>query len=97
MSPNGNAPWGDITTSYPYVTFIPLISALNSNTEDLFFRVDGAQNLRSLTPFERVYYSSGDNEPHVYISSLTKDRLLFEVDFEKIIGTLVPIITLLTI
>lgn len=93
----GSAPWGDITTSYPYVTFIPLISALNLNTEDLFFRVDGAQNLSSLTPFERVYYSIGDNEPHVYISSLTKDRLLFEVDFEKIIGTLVPAITLLLI
>jgi hypothetical protein len=58
---------GDITTEISKHCFIPTISALDINTSNLFYNVDQASNILSLTPFDNIYYPQ-TSEEHVYIS-----------------------------
>jgi hypothetical protein len=56
------APYGDIVALYPHHCFIPAVSALSVDTEDLFYDIAGDLNLIEHTPFENVYYPDSNQE-----------------------------------
>ncbi|MFX1266119.1 MAG: esterase/lipase family protein, partial [Promethearchaeota archaeon] len=62
------APYGDIIALHDNHCFIPTISALDVDTEDLFYDIAGDPNLVSHTPFDTVYYPS-DNQDHASITA----------------------------
>lgn len=62
-----SAPYGDIVALHYAHCFIPTVSALALDTDDLFYDIDGDPDLLSHTPFDTVYYPSV-NEEHVSIT-----------------------------
>lgn len=58
------APYGDIVALHPSHCFIPTVSALGLETQDLFYDIDGDPNL---SPFDAVYFPA-TNQPHVTIT-----------------------------
>jgi len=59
--------FGDITTNYPYHSFIPTVSALDIDTTDLFYNVANDPKILDKTPFDAVYYPR-DNQAHMAIT-----------------------------
>lgn len=62
------APYGDIVALYPNHCFIPTISALDIDTEDPWYDIDGDGDIMSRTPFDTIYYPAA-NEEHVTITA----------------------------
>jgi hypothetical protein len=56
------APYGDIVALYPSHCFVPTVSALALDTNDLFYDVAGAGDLLSHTPFDAVYCPTANQE-----------------------------------
>jgi hypothetical protein len=67
------APYGDIVALHEHHCFIPTISALAVDTDDLFYDVAGDPDLLSHTPFDTVYYPAG-NQDH---ASITPENALW--------------------
>ena len=61
------APYGDIVALYPSHCFIPTTSSLDLATNDLFYDEAGASDLLSQSPFDAVYFPTG-NEEHVMVT-----------------------------
>lgn len=72
------APYGDIQGLHPNHAFIPTISALALDTEDLFYDVAGDPEALALTPFDAIYYPAL-NEEHVLITPAGRQWLLDEI------------------
>jgi hypothetical protein len=62
------APYGDIVALYPNHCFIPTISALDIDTDDVWYDIDGDPDIMSRTPFDTIYYPS-TNQEHVTITA----------------------------
>ncbi len=62
------APYGDIVALHPNHCFIPTISALDLDTDDLWYDIDGDPAVMTHTPFDTIYFPS-TNQEHVTISA----------------------------
>lgn len=72
-------PVGDIIALHPSHCFIPTVSALDINTANPFYDVDGDPNLLANTPFDNLYVPA-TNEPHVTVTPANAVWLLDEID-----------------
>jgi hypothetical protein len=59
---------GTIKTNVSNHCFIPIISSLSINTDDLFYNISTDPNILSKTPFDAIYYPINKNEEHIHIS-----------------------------
>lgn len=73
------APYGDIVAIHDAHCFIPTVSALALDTDDLFYDIDGDPDLFLHTPFDTVYYPSV-NEEHVSITAESAVWLRAEIE-----------------
>jgi hypothetical protein len=60
-------PYGDIVALHPAHCFIPTISALALDTDDLFYDIAGDPDLLAHTPFDTLYFPA-ENQGHVSIT-----------------------------
>jgi len=78
-----DAGYGKINTDNPNHCFIPTISSLDINTDDLFYNVSADTALLSKTPFNVVYYSKTFNpdlnQMHMFISPEAANWIFNEV------------------
>ena len=72
------APYGDIIALHERHCFIPTVSALDIDTNNLFYDIAGDPEIIALTPFDAIYWAPL-NEEHVFISPEYADLLLAEV------------------
>lgn len=72
------APYGDIVALHPAHAFIPTVSALALETEDLFHDVQGDPDILSITPFDAVYFPV-ENQEHVTITPESAEWFLNEI------------------
>jgi len=72
------APYGDIIALHDHHCFIPTISALALDTDDLFYDVAGDGDLLSHTPFDEVYYPAV-NQDHASITAENAQWFLDEI------------------
>lgn len=74
------APYGDIVALHPNHCFIPAVSALALDTDDLFHDIAGDPDLLARTPFDAVYFPSAPpNQEHVEITAENAAWFLAEV------------------
>ena len=72
------APYGDIVALHPSHCFIPTISALEIDTDDLFYDIAGDPDILSKTPFDAVYYPM-ENQEHMAITAESADWFHYEI------------------
>jgi hypothetical protein len=73
------APSGDIIALHDRHCFIPTISALDLDSDDLFYDIVGDPDLLLHTPFDAVYYPAV-NEEHIQITSVSKTWFITEIE-----------------
>jgi len=73
------APYGDIVALHDDHCFIPTVSALDLETDDLFHGIAADPGLMDLTPFDAVFYAS-TNEEHVTISPESAAWIISEIE-----------------
>lgn len=73
------APYGDVIALYESHCFIPTISALDLDTDDLFYDVAGDPDLLAHTPFDTVYYPA-ENQEHVAITAESVTWFISELE-----------------
>ncbi len=73
------APYGDIVALHDNHAFIPTVSALALDTDDLFYDIVGDPNLLDRTPFDAVYFPL-ENQEHVAITPENAAWFLDEID-----------------
>jgi hypothetical protein len=78
-------PYGDIVALHPAHCFIPTISALALDTDDLFYDIAGDPDLLSHTPFDTLYYPA-ENQKHVTITSESAPWLRAEIKRGSLAG-----------
>jgi hypothetical protein len=79
------APYGDIIALYESHCFIPTISALDLDTDDLFYDIAGDPDIIAHSPFDTVYYPVA-NEEHITITAESKGWFLDEIERGAIAG-----------
>lgn len=72
------APYGDIIALHDNHCFIPTVSALALDTQNLFYDVAGDPDILSLTPFDAVYFPV-ENQEHVAITPENAQWLIAEI------------------
>jgi pimeloyl-ACP methyl ester carboxylesterase len=72
------APYGDIVALHPSHCFVPTVSSLALDTQDLFYDIAGDPDLLAHTPFDVVYYPAA-NEEHGTITPESAQWFLTEV------------------
>ncbi|NIM19125.1 MAG: T9SS type A sorting domain-containing protein [Candidatus Latescibacteria bacterium] len=72
------APYGDIIALHDNHCFIPTISALAIDTEDLFYDIAGDPDILSHTPFDTIYYPAA-NQDHASITAENAQWFITEV------------------
>jgi hypothetical protein len=72
------APYGDIMALHESHCFIPTVSALDIDTEDIFYDVAGDPSIMDRTPFDTIIWAPV-NERHIFISPECADFLLAEI------------------
>jgi hypothetical protein len=83
------APSGDIIALHDKHCFIPTISALDLDTDDLFYDIAGDADLLLHTPFDTVYFPAV-NEEHVEITPESKTWFITEIERGTTVGV-VPV------
>jgi len=78
-------PYGDIVALHPAHCFIPTISALALDTDDLFYDIAGDPDLLAHTPFDTLYYPAG-NQEHVTITPESAIWLRTEIERGSMAG-----------
>jgi len=73
------APYGDIVALHDDHCFIPTVSALDLDTDDLFHDIAFDPDLMDLTPFDAVFYAA-TNEEHVTITPENAAWIIFEIE-----------------
>jgi hypothetical protein len=61
------APFGDIIALHDNHSFIPTVSGLDIETDNLFYNIAGDAGIMSLTPFDTIFWAA-DNYDHRFIS-----------------------------
>ncbi len=84
------APYGDIVALFEHHCFIPTVSALAVETEDLFYNVGGDASILSHTPFDMVYFPAG-NQDHATVTAENKQWFLDEVRIGITEGNVPPV------
>jgi len=77
---SSEATYGDIIALHDYHCFVPTISALSLDTDDLFYDVAGDSAILSHTPFDVVYFPS-ENEEHMTITAESADWFIREIRY----------------
>jgi hypothetical protein len=72
------APYGDIIALHEKHCFIPTISALDLDTDELFYDIAGDPDLLLHTPFDTVYFPAV-NEEHIEITPESKTWFINEL------------------
>jgi hypothetical protein len=72
------APYGDIVALHPNHCFIPAVSSLALDTQDLFYDIAGDPDLLDHTPFDAVYFPE-DNQEHVAVGPENAAWFLAEI------------------
>jgi len=72
------APYGDIIALYDNHCFIPSVSALAIDTEDLFYDIAGDPDIMSHTPFDTIYYPT-NSQDHASITAENAQWFINEV------------------
>ena len=72
------APYGDIVALHPSHCFVPTVSALALDTDDLFYGIASDPVLLTHTPFDVVYFPAA-NEEHGTITAESREWFLAEV------------------
>ena len=72
------APYGDIIALYDNHCFIPTVSALAIDSQDLFYDIAGDPGIMSHTPFDTIYYPA-DNQDHASINTENAQWFLNEI------------------
>ncbi len=75
---SSEAPFGDIVALHERHCFIPAVSALDLDTDDLFYDVAGDPDILAHTPFDVVYFPQ-ENQEHSAITPENKAWFLAEV------------------
>ncbi|HER43686.1 MAG TPA: T9SS type A sorting domain-containing protein [Candidatus Eisenbacteria bacterium] len=83
------APYGDIVALFGHHCFIPTVSALALDTEDLFYNVAGDPDILSRTPFDMVYYPLA-NQDHASVTAENAQWFIDEVRIGVTDGRLPP-------
>jgi len=83
------APYGDIVALFDHHCFIPTVSALSLDTDDLFYNVAGAPDILSHTPFDMVYFPV-ENQDHASITAENAQWFIDEVRLGVTDGRLPP-------
>ncbi len=74
------APYGDIVALHPNHCFIPTVSALALDTEDLFFDIANDPDILARTPFDAVYFpGTVANQEHVLVTPESAGWFLAEI------------------
>lgn len=73
------APYGDVIALYESHCFIPTISALDLDIENLFYDIAGDANLLAHTPFDTVYFPV-DNQEHIAITAESAQWFISELE-----------------
>jgi hypothetical protein len=73
------APYGDIVALHDNHCFIPTVSALAIDTDDLLYDIAGDPDILSKTPFDAVYYPT-DNQDHATITAENAQWFLDEIN-----------------
>jgi len=73
------APYGDIIAIHDKHCFIPTISALDLDSDELFYDIAGDPDLMLHTPFDTVYFPAV-NEEHIHISPESKTWFITELE-----------------
>jgi len=71
-------PFGQINVLLENHAYMPTISALDIETDDLFYNLSTDPNIMELTPFDSIYWSA-DNYDHIFISPETATRVIAEI------------------
>jgi len=71
--------YGDIVALHSNHCFIPVTSALDLETSDPFYDIDGDPDLLDHTPFDAVYYPTL-NQPHVEVTAQNAAWFLEEIE-----------------
>ncbi len=74
-------PYGDIVALHPHHCFVPTISALAIDTEDLFYDIAGDPDLLAHIPFDAAYFPT-ENQEHVDIAPETLTWMLAEIEYD---------------
>jgi hypothetical protein len=74
------APYGDIIALHDNHCFIPTISALALDTNDLFYDIVNDPDILMMTPFDAVYFPL-ENQEHAEITPENKEWLIDEILF----------------
>jgi hypothetical protein len=72
------APYGDIVALHDAHCFIPTVSALDVDDQDLYRNLSAVPDVAAESPFDAVYWQP-TNEEHVHISPLTAQHVLDEL------------------
>lgn len=75
------APYGDIVALHGSHCFIPTVSALDLETDDLFYDIAGDPLIMDKTPFDAIFYASA-NEEHVTITPGNAAWIISEIERE---------------
>ncbi len=73
------APYGDIIALHEKHCFIPTVSALDLDSDDLFYDIAGDPDLLMHSPFDTVYFPAV-NEEHIFISPESKTWFITELE-----------------
>lgn len=74
------APYGDIIALHPNHCFIPTVSSLGLDTQDLFFDIANDPDILAHTPFDAVYFpSTVANQEHVLVTAESAEWFLTEI------------------
>ena len=71
-------PFGEINVLLNNHAYIPTISGLDINDQDLFYNLSTNPNIMELTPFDSIYWSP-ENYDHSYISPETAQLIINEI------------------
>ncbi len=85
-----SVPYGDVVALHPNHCFIPTVSALALDTDDPWYDVAGDPDLVAHTPFDVVYFPTGENQEHVSITAESAAWFLDEIE-EGVTGAGQPV------
>lgn len=71
-------PFGQIVVLLENHAYIPTVSGLALDTDDLFYNLEADPQVMQLTPFDSIYWSD-DNYDHTYISPQTAQVAITEI------------------
>lgn len=75
-----SAPYGDIVALHPNHCFIPTVSALALDTEELFFDIANDPDILARTPFDVVYFPGTiANQEHVLVTPESAEWFITEI------------------